>query len=710
MDRRKFLKLLGIAGAVSALPLKFNPLQGWKGFGTAQAIAVPFSPMLQKFIQPLPGLGGAGGIQVATSSVDPVFNIANGFPADADYYQIAVSQFTQQLHPSLPPTTLWGYRDATKAANQQTHLGGLVLARKDKPVRLRVTNELPPTHILPVDSSIPGAETSQAQNRVAVHLHGGFVDWPFDGGPFDWWTPAANFNPGQPYNQGASFTNGPGGVLDQFYQINYPGQVIPQGSADYWYPNQQSYRLMWYHDHALGITRLNAHAGIATGYLVLDAAHDSLVSQGRLPGLDRLIPLVFQDKIFVPEGYDPASDPGQRSSIQPGDIFYPSVYDAGPPAGDPGYLPLPVPSCVPEAFADTMLVNGVVYPFVEVEQRKYRLLMLNATNARFLRLRLVREDGTSGEPLGGYDTPQVGPPFVQIATEGGFLPTPVTLSGTTPQNTLLLGCAERAEVLVDFSAVPAGYRFLLYNDAPGPFPSGDPLADFYPTNPEYPAGTNPSTPGFGPNTRTIMEFRVKARVGRADRYNPLVLPHMEPDSLLPVPAGTYVRDLSLNESFDAYGRLIQYIGTNVFNPGTNSFGYPYLDTGVGERIPRNRTEVWRIANLTGDTHPMHIHLQNAQIVSRRPFDAGAYPSINYMGPAKSPDLNEKGWKETFRMNPDEVIEIIAKWELPAPFPGFPAIPDSSRVSGKEYVWHCHILEHEEHDMMHALVIDPPEPV
>jgi spore coat protein A len=220
-----------------------------------------------------------------------------------------------------------------------------------------------------------------------------------------------------------------------------------------------------------------------------------------------------------------------------------------------------------------------------------------------------------------------------------------------------------------------------------------------------------SMPGSGPNTRTIMEFRVIPRVGAPDRYRPLVLPPLDPTSLLPVPAGTFVRDLTLNEGLDAYGRLIQLIGTNVANTADPDFGYgyPYLDSSFmspnSETIPSGRTEVWRIASLTGDTHPMHIHLQNAQIISRRPFDSGNYNGTPvYTGPAKGPDPNERGWKETFRMNPGEVIEIIAKWDLPSLPAGFPALEDSPRTGGKEYVWHCHILEHEEHDMMHALVV------
>ena len=218
-----------------------------------------------------------------------------------------------------------------------------------------------------------------------------------------------------------------------------------------------------------------------------------------------------------------------------------------------------------------MLVNGLVYPYVEVEQRKYRFLALNACNARFLRLRLVYENPDQPRRTpSGYANPKPGPAFVQYATEGGFLPMPVTLTGATPLNTLLLGCAERAEFTVDFSTVPAGTRLLLYNDAPAPFPvGGDPADDYYPGNPDTPT----STPGFGPNTRTIMQIRVKARVGAADPSRPLVLPPLDPPSLASQASGITPVELSLNEGFDSYGRLIQLIGGTTLPAGWH-FRYP----------------------------------------------------------------------------------------------------------------------------------------
>jgi spore coat protein A, manganese oxidase len=374
-----------------------------------------------------------------------------------------------------------------------------------------------------------------------------------------------------------------------------------------------------------------------------------------------------------------------------------------------------VPSVIAESFGDTMLVNGLVFPFVEVEQRKYRFTILNACNARFVRIKIVAAktrdlaNTDSGEPV-NYTNPTAVLPMVQIGNEGGFLQAPVTLNGLSPASSLLMAPAERADIIVDFSNIGAGAVLLLYNDAPAPFPSGDDLNDYFPGNSLNPT---PSSSGMGPNTRTIMQFRVKARVGAPDRPKPLKLPPFK-GSLLPVTGTPYVRKLTLNEDFDTYGRLIQVIGGQT--PG----GTPYFGAGstMEGPITNGDTEIWEIYNLTGDTHPMHIHLVNWQIISRQPFDSQAYidsggSNLVYLGPLRGPDPNERGWKETVRMNPDEVIRVIAKFDLPdvsmyKPYGGSAiTIPESPRFSGQginEYVWHCHILEHEEHDMMHTLAV------
>ena len=280
---------------------------------------------------------------------------------------------------------------------------------------------------------------------------------------------------------------------------------------------------------------------------------------------------------------------------------------------------------------------------------------------------------------------------------------------------LLVAPGERADLIVDFSLVPAGSILILYSDAGAPFPGGSALNDYYPGNPKTPT----SIPGSTPATRTLLQIRVKARVGAADApitlpatamQNPLDGPFLVtqvPGVPNALPAGIPVRRLTLNEAFDAYGRLIQMLGTDVapvppVGKAAPAFGRAY-DAPPTENVTAGSTEVWEIVNTTADTHPMHFHLANVQVLSRQAFSQKQYIGgvPNYQGPLMAPDLNELGWKETVRMNPGEVTRVIMRFDLPAtPF----AVPPSPRTGGNEYVWHCHILEHEEHDMMRPLIV------
>jgi Putative multicopper oxidases len=267
--------------------------------------------------------------------------------------------------------------------------------------------------------------------------------------------------------------------------------------------------------------------------------------------------------------------------------------------------------------------------------------------------------------------------------------------------------AERADLIVDLRNVPAGSTLILCNDAPAPYPMGDPRNDYYPGNTATPVRC---IPGYAPNTRTLLQIKVVKRVGAAEpsitlpavlHPTDLFLVKQVPGKPTLIPNGVKVRYLTLNEDFDDYGRLTQMQGTDVqLHAGTFSRGYMDPPTEV---IPHGTSEVWEVINLTGDTHPMHLHLVNFQVLSRQPFDAGNYAGgkPTYTGAAYAPDLNELGYKETVRMNPGEVTRILMKFILPStPF----AVPDSLRTGGKEYVYHCHILEHEEHDMMRPMII------
>ena len=678
LSRRKFLKSAAMAGGAMMLPIK------WFGRGTAYAFGQ--SPPVTKFYVPLPGLGGPGGIPVAspTSMVDPVTNLMT------DYYTIFARESRHEFHPDLPGTgsKIWGYAPQGFPSDQG-YLGGVIVAQKDRPVRLKVKNELPTTHPLPVDKTIMGAESSEAENRMTVHLHGGLVPWNSDGGPFTWFTP--NGTPGV-------------GVGESFK--NYGGAP---GTAEYYYPNQQSARLVWYHDHALGITRLNAYAGLASAYIIRDPIEQALIRNNVIPS--REIPLVLQDKTFV-DGTDPNYTRGVA-----GDLWYPYQYEPDRWDVGPGGRTLPIPSVVPEFFSDTIVVNGAVNPYAKVEPRHYRFRILNGSQARFYNLQLYYAASSGTEA----NLANPGPRMIQIGTEGGFLPRPVALknqqigfdpvTGNANRYTLLLAPGERADVIIDFSSCSPGSKLILYSDAPAPFPMGDPLNDY-------------TTQGTSPNTRTLLQFQVVPRVGAKD---PPSLSFLEliangslgvgalAGALLPaiekcdLRQATRVRDLTLNEDFDEYGRLIQFLGTNVApdpgNPG--AFGRKYDDAPT-ETPKDGDMEVWRIFNLTGDTHPIHFHLVNVQVLSRRPFDAASYNGTPvFTGPARNPDANELGWKETVRMNPGEMTEVVMKFDLPkGKFMNNLPLSTRTGVTGHEYVWHCHILEHEEHDMMRPLIVKP----
>lgn len=666
-------------------------------WGVRTAYAFSQSPGLRKWVTALRGVG-PGGIPVAAPDATPA-------PVTGvTHYTIGIAQFADQLHPDMGPTTLWGYNPTVPLGGgiqPQKHLGGLIVAQKGAPIQITFRNNLPGIHILPVDLSIMGANLGS--NRVAVHLHGGHVPWISDGGPHDWFDPAGR--------TGMSFLNNT--VLN-------PGAAPNEG--EYFYPNDQSARLVWYHDHAWGITRLNAYAGIATGYIIRDAFEASLRDMG-LPDFvengGRELPLVIQDKIFVGPN-TLAADPTWPGPTTPGSLWYAHVYEpklykltgnkAGP--GSP-----PDPSVVPEFFGDTMLANGTVYPETTVEARRYRLRVLNACQARFLNLQLYVDDGSPDSitlnPATMTPVNAKGPDFLQIGAEAGFLPQPVLIPSNQPFNVLTLGGslilapAERADLIIDFRGFE-GKKLVLYNDAPAPFPTGSPLNDYFSGNPLNP--TQPF-PGSGPNTRQIMRFNVVAAHGKKDK--PLAItattnlqpgndPLLVPLGVTTPPSGVAVRQLTLNEGFDEFSRLIQLEGTNVpaNNKGTG-FGRMYLDPAT-ETPSAGSMEVWQIANLTGDTHPIHFHLVNVQVISRQPFRASNYGGTpSYLGPAVPPDPNEAGWKETVRMNPGEVTTVIMRFDLPVvPFP----VPSSPRTGGNEYVWHCHILEHEEHDMMRPLIV------
>lgn len=711
MNRRQFLQTT--AGAAAFLAARRSAYAFYQSSGLG----------LTLFGQPLRGSDAVSlatqiGIAAPDATPAPVTEVM--------HYTIGIQQFQDTLHPALGPSTLWGFTPTNYlVAGPATprHLGGIVVAQKGVPLQFTFKNQLTvdktPTgaalaHPIPVDITIPGA--NDAVNRTAVHLHGGLVPWVSDGGPFDWWAPNGT--------HGASFLNN---------AVLHPAAAVNE--AEYYYPNNQSARFVWYHDHALGITRINAYAGIATGYIIRDnfefnlglARIEAPVTGSGLSSAE--IPIVIQEKIFV-NAATIALDPTWPGPKTTGSLWYAHVYEKarwkmnGNGANGPGGPP--DPSVIPEFFGDTMLVNGTVYPKVAVEPKRYRLRVLNATNARFLNLQLYVADGSAdGITLNlatGIAANLPGPNFRVLGTEGGFLQNPVDVPSNVPFNpvtlggSLVTGPAERWDLLVDFSGF-AGKSLILYNDAPAPFPIGDPRNDYFPGWNVKGNPVNATTiPGQGPNTREIMRFDVGMSVtspGSPDiplttDLRPGIDPFLAPivAGIPTPPAGITTRQLTLNETFDPFGRLIQMEGTNVqLVKGT--FGRAYTDPAT--ETPRAGTvEIWEIANLTGDTHPIHFHLVNVQILNRQPFKVGQYNGVpSFLGPPVPPAPNELGWKETVKMNPGEVTRVIMQFNLASiQTLGGTTIPTptSPRTGGNEYVWHCHILEHEEHDMMRPLVV------
>ena len=692
VSRRDFLKLSAIAGVGLALPYQ------WLAKGL-RPMVFSHSDDLHKFITPLRLVGTD--IPVAVPDSVP----QSWWQPGVDHYTIDIGQFTDQLHPDLPhETRLWGFGQNFTAGNPHwtKHLGGVIVAVRGKPVQITFRNHLPPHHIMPIDKTIMGADG--AVNRVDIHLHGGLVPWTSDSGPHAWW--------GVNGTHGESFFNN--------LVLRSTGPAPKPNEAEYYYPNNQGARMIWYHDQTFGNTRINAYAGIATGYVITDEYETSLVSDHNLPSpvdlpgpsnlSGRTVYLVFQDKIFV-SSYAVANDPSWFDAVedsQTGDLWYAHEYDPAKWELTPGKTP-PAISCIPEFFGDTMLVNGAAYPYLEVEPRQYRFRMLNACNARFLNPRLVYADPLHPtEPQVGIAGPVLGPGFVQIGTEGGFMPHRVPLDGA-PGSTLLMAPAERADLIVDFRGLPVGTNLILYSDAPAPFPMGDPDNDYEVGSPATPETVD----GMGPNTRTLMQIRIiplrgspNPEITYPERFTPtdpflVAQPQFAPT---PIPDGILVRYLTLNEDFDEFGRLIQKLGTTqATSPG--QYGRAYEDETT-EVVFKGDTEVWEIINLTGDTHPIHFHLVNVQVLSRQNFDADHYAGglPTYKGDPIAPDQNELGWKETVRMNPEQVTRVLMKFDIPeTPF----IVPDSPRTGGAEYVWHCHILEHEEHDMMRPLVVKDP---
>lgn len=483
------------------------------------------------------------------------------------YFEVTMKESLQKLHRDLPPTRIWGYNGQYPGPTFQVF--------RNHPIHVLWKNELPEKHFLPIDHTVHGAGTNVPDVRTVVHLHGGVTPDTSDGYPEAW------------------FTRG--------FQ-----QVGPHFSdAVYEYPNHQAATTLWYHDHAMGITRLNIYAGLVGMYIVHDEEELSLC----LPDGEFDIPLLFQDRSFHRDG----------------SLYYPAEPD--PPVEDV------TPSVLPDFFGKANLVNGKVWPYLEVEPRKYRFRILNGSNARFYRFSLSNHL-----------------PFLQIGTDQGLLRTPV------PVTRVLIAPAERVDVVIDFSR-SAGETLTLTNDAASPYPQGK--------------SPNPKTTGM------IMQFRVTKKLSRPDQsIVPQTLSH---DQTFNEQQSSNQRNLLLNMRPDQYNRSIHLLNNQLWTDP------------ISEKPRLGDVEIWSLVNVSNATHPIHLHLVRFQILDRQPFDRDLYDKegrIVTTGPRIKPEANEQGWKDTVRANPREITRIMMKF---VPYEGL-------------FVWHCHILEHEDYEMMRPYVV------
>ena len=474
-----------------------------------------------------------------TPFVDPLPIPSILRPRPGDTLRMTMRASEQRLHSQLPPTRVWTYNGSMPGPTIEAHSG--------HPVTVEWHNGLPARHFLPIDHNLCGAEKDKPEVRAVVHVHGARAPADSDGFPADWY--------------------------------------VPGKSRLQTYPNDQEAATLWYHDHAMGINRLNMYAGLFGAYLLRDDHEGAL----GLPKDEQEIPLFLTDRLLTADAQ----------------LHYPVSGNRDAP-------------WVAEVFGNVTLVNGALLPHMAVQPRRYRLRVINAANGRFFHLRL---DGHR--------------PFLQIGSDQGLLAAPVI------QQSLLLAPGERADLVIDFAAL-AGQPLALFNDAV-----------------------------------PIMQFRVgKGRV-RDTSVVPAVLRDVP---RMPESAASKTRLLTLDDYADcaAEPMLMLLDGKRWHDPVTET---PTLGS----------TEIWSLLNLTEDTHPIHLHLVRFQILDRRPYDINAWMedrTLKFIGPPVPPRTSGAG--RTWCRPPGMLTRIIVR------FDGFPG----------RYVWHCHILEHEDNEMMRPYDVVP----
>ena len=614
-----------------------------------------------------------------------------------DYYEISVRQFDQQILPAgFPATTVWGYGATTAQSNRGLLIHNApsltIEARHDRPVRVQWTNALVDgngnylPHLLPVDPTLhwanPAGGDTQRDTRpsfastpgpyrgpvpLVTHAHGAVgVGDESDGYAEAWYLPAADDIPAGYATEGTWYDFFAGKAAAKF------GTRWGPGFATFQYPNHGRASTDWYHDHTLGMTRLNVYAGPAGFFIIRggptgdDAVLDRRTGQrASLPGPaprenDRFpsnkhyreIPIAIQDRAFNEDGA----------------LFYPDTrafFDGitGPYLPDTDVSPI----WNPEFFGNLMMVNGNTWPFQTVEQRRYRFRVLNGCQSRFLILDF------SGIP---------GVEVWAIGNEGGFLSAPVNLTAQNG-NRLLMGLAERADLIVDFTNVPLGSHVLGNVGPDEPFGGGEPGEDFEPADPA--------------TTGQILEFRVVPTLD-VDTSTPprfLRLP-----AITPLPPETVTRPLALLEEMSTFfddAPIEALLGTVAGDPNVAPGVWTkqlWMDP-VTENPAAGTTELWEIYNTTADGHPMHIHEVAFEVVSRQEIVVDEDTMEVQVGPGSAPtppEPWETGFKDTVIAYPGQVTRVRVRFNTPG-----------------QYVWHCHIVEHEDNEMMRPYRVGPAQP-
>lgn len=515
---------------------------------------------------------------VTPLSIPPVIRAKPGSAPNAPV-EVRMVPFQHRSHRDLPAAMVWGYNAKWP--------GPTFEVRRGEPLFVKWSNHLPTKHFLPVDPTIHGAGEGVPEVRTVTHLHGARVMPDSDGYPDAWVT-----------------SDGKAGVVSPADPCHYP--------------NDQAATTLWYHDHALGITRLNVYAGLAGFYLIRDDEEDAL----NLPSGPYEIPLMIQDRKF---GVD-------------GSLLYPPPQDGTHPMW------------MQEFFGDTICVNGKAAPFLEVEPRKYRFRLVNASNSRFYHLTLLPADA-KGKPTGA---PADAPPFRQVGSDGGLLPAPLQ------SHYLIFSPGERFDLVIDFSE-HKGENFALLNDAPAPYARGGEIVP-----------------------KDVMLFKVTKLLAGKDTSS-------LPDALSPW--------APLNPTHAVRERILALTEMDRPSDGytlIGLLGQKHWDDPITEDPKAGSTEIWSFANATGDVHPIHLHLVQFQVLNRQPFDVKSYietGKLNFVGMPMPPESNERpAWKDTVKTYAGYVTRVIARFDLPV---------GAATSPGQEfrYVWHCHVLEHEDNEMM-----------